>query len=182
MYTAHATPVMERCTLEQPGRSGPMCGAHNRGHSVIRRREQCQVSQLKGAALAMETCQRTATTVWLHARRTARGDRHHRNSGCALVTGGASQREAARRFQCSNNLKQWALGSKTTTTYNAFPFGRIDPAAGGYRWSVQASVLPYIEQGNIYANLDFSNPNGQGDPLIYSARFRSTSAPRTLTA
>jgi prepilin-type N-terminal cleavage/methylation domain-containing protein/prepilin-type processing-associated H-X9-DG protein len=83
-----------------------------------------------------------------------------------------SAREAARRFQCSNNLKQWALGCQNYhSTYNAFPFGRIDPAQGGYRWSFQASVLPYIEQGNVYDNLDFTAANGQQNPLIYGAKF-----------
>lgn len=70
-------------------------------------------------------------------------------------------REAARRMQCSNNLKQWALGVHNYhSTYNAFPFGRIDPAQGGFRWSMNASVTPYIEQNNVYDLTNFSlDPN-----------------------
>lgn len=70
-------------------------------------------------------------------------------------------REAARRMQCSNHLKQWALGVHNYhATYNSFPFGRIDPAQGGFRWSMNASVTPYIEQNNVYALTDFSqDPN-----------------------
>ena len=79
-------------------------------------------------------------------------------------------RESARRMQCSNQLKQWALGCQNYhATYNAFPFGRIDPAVGGYRWSVQASVLPYIEQGSLYSDVDFTDPNSISDPRVTNA-------------
>lgn len=80
-------------------------------------------------------------------------------------------REAARRMQCSNNLKQWSLGCQNYHgTYNSFPFGRIDPASGGYRWSMQASVLPYIEQANVYNIIDYTNPNSINDPKVTGAR------------
>ncbi len=82
-------------------------------------------------------------------------------------------REAARRMQCTNNVKQWALGCHNYhATYEAFPFGRIDPAFGGYRWSMQASVLPYIEQGNVYNFINFSDPNSINDPLVTSAKLK----------
>jgi prepilin-type N-terminal cleavage/methylation domain-containing protein len=72
-----------------------------------------------------------------------------------------SAREAARRTQCTNHLKQWALGVHNYhDTFLSFPFGRIDPAEGGFRWSMNASVTPYIEQGNVYKLTDFSlDPN-----------------------
>lgn len=82
-------------------------------------------------------------------------------------------RESARRMQCTNNLKQLALGCHNYhATYEAFPFGRIAPAFGGYRWSVQAAVLPYIEQGNVYSIIDYSNPNSINDPAVTSAKFK----------
>ncbi len=70
-------------------------------------------------------------------------------------------REAARRMQCSNNLKQWALGAHNyESTFKALPAGRIDPARGGFRWSMNASLTPYIEQSNLYNLTNFAlDPN-----------------------
>ena len=47
---------------------------------------------------------------------------------------------------------------------------RIDPAVGGYRWSVQASVLPYIEQGALYSDVDFNDPASMSDPRVTTAK------------
>jgi prepilin-type N-terminal cleavage/methylation domain-containing protein/prepilin-type processing-associated H-X9-DG protein len=80
-------------------------------------------------------------------------------------------REAARRSQCANHLKQWALGCHNYhSTYEAFPHGRLDPAVGGYRWSMQASVLPYIEQGNVYTIIDYTNPASINDPRVTNVK------------
>ncbi|RCS46052.1 DUF1559 domain-containing protein [Bremerella cremea] len=61
-------------------------------------------------------------------------------------------REAARRMQCTNSLKQLGLASLTYhDTYDSFP-----PAwdsQGG--WSGFARLLPYIEQANIEAAIDW---------------------------
>lgn len=64
-------------------------------------------------------------------------------------------REAARRTQCKNNLKQLGLAMHNyESTFSAFPMaGTIDAD-----FSVQARLLPYVEQGNLQNLLDFTKP------------------------
>jgi prepilin-type N-terminal cleavage/methylation domain-containing protein len=60
-------------------------------------------------------------------------------------------REAARRSQCKNSLKQLGLAMHNYhDTYKAFP-----TAAGGNGFSPHARILPYIDQGPLYATLNF---------------------------
>jgi prepilin-type N-terminal cleavage/methylation domain-containing protein/prepilin-type processing-associated H-X9-DG protein len=60
-------------------------------------------------------------------------------------------REAARRAQCSNNLKQIGLALLNYhTAKNVFPYGR------GSNWGWSAFILPYIEQGSLDGSLDYS--------------------------
>ncbi len=72
-------------------------------------------------------------------------------------------REAARRMQCSNNLKQLALACHNyESATNAFPMAFV-PSIAPYStnainnnqesWGWGALVLPYIEQGNLHAQL-----------------------------
>ncbi|MEQ1826431.1 MAG: DUF1559 domain-containing protein [Pirellula sp.] len=70
-------------------------------------------------------------------------------------------REAARRMQCSNNLKQLALAAHNYHDANRkFPigqhlFGTLVGGASrglGYNWSF--GLLPYIEQSSIYNQFD----------------------------
>ncbi len=84
-----------------------------------------------------------------------------------------SAREAARRAQCTNNLKQMALAVLNfESTYSNLPPG-IGPypddltAGGGGRANVQAQLLPFIEGGNIYSSFNFHlnmNNFGVGTP------------------
>jgi prepilin-type N-terminal cleavage/methylation domain-containing protein/prepilin-type processing-associated H-X9-DG protein len=74
-----------------------------------------------------------------------------------------SAREAARRIQCTNNLKQLGLGLHN---YEIIA-GALPPAAvlGGsgnvvsnwIGWSVQGRILPFMEQGPMFGAINFSH-------------------------
>jgi prepilin-type N-terminal cleavage/methylation domain-containing protein len=61
-------------------------------------------------------------------------------------------REAAARMQCSNNLKQIALGVHNyESTYGQVPPMSIPLGNGtGVRGSIMVALMPYIEQENLY--------------------------------
>ncbi|HEV3004519.1 MAG TPA: DUF1559 domain-containing protein [Pirellulales bacterium] len=80
-------------------------------------------------------------------------------------------REAARRAQCTNNLKQCGIALHTYhDTYQQFPIGywvdsewaytgntgtHIDPPAGWNRGGPLVRMLPYLEQRQAYDLIDF---------------------------
>jgi len=80
-------------------------------------------------------------------------------------------REAARRAHCTNNLKQLALALHNyESTLRVFPG---QPADSLYGFSVQARLLPYIEQGNLQNLIDFRQPlmlaaGGLGNQVLQS--------------
>jgi prepilin-type N-terminal cleavage/methylation domain-containing protein len=65
-------------------------------------------------------------------------------------------REAARRTQCKNNMKQIVLAMHNyESTFRVFP-GLS--SSSQYGFSVQARILPYIDQGNLQNLIDFNIP------------------------
>jgi len=79
-----------------------------------------------------------------------------------------SAREAARRIQCTNNLKQLALSLHNyNSAVGALPPGIVNTTAYGGQsppgslstwtaWSAQSLLLPYVEQGPLYNAANFS--------------------------
>lgn len=67
-------------------------------------------------------------------------------------------REAARRMQCSNNLKQLALGCHNYhDTYKTLPPGFVQqnwPYTGYNDWGWGALILPRIEQQSLYDEIE----------------------------
>lgn len=68
-------------------------------------------------------------------------------------------REAARRMQCTNNLKQVALAMHNYhDTYQAFPPAYTVDAEGNKLHSWRTLLLPYLEQAALYDQIDLSKP------------------------
>ncbi|MEW4566721.1 DUF1559 domain-containing protein [Tautonia sp. JC769] len=107
-------------------------------------------------------------------------------------------REAARRAQCSNNMKQIGLALHNYhSTHNVFPMGSAqtrnmaNPAEirnGWGNWSAQSMLLAFLEQQPVYNAINFGIPNasggGEGQELNTTAvttqinAFQCPSAPR----
>ena len=90
-------------------------------------------------------------------------------------------REAARRSQCSNNLKQLGLGMHNYhTSTGSFPSGGVyAPYSAGYNigwgtWSAQALMLGYLEQSTLYNASNFSWSVGPGQGWAMNKTVSST--------
>ncbi|UUO06325.1 DUF1559 domain-containing protein [Blastopirellula sp. J2-11] len=74
-------------------------------------------------------------------------------------------REAARRINCTNNLKQLGLACHNyADTFKTFPSGGLDftnstPSSTVDTWGWAALILPQIEQNNRYDTLGVSSRN-----------------------
>jgi prepilin-type N-terminal cleavage/methylation domain-containing protein/prepilin-type processing-associated H-X9-DG protein len=65
-------------------------------------------------------------------------------------------REAARRSQCKNNLKQFGVALHNYhEVFSALPNGVVASAAGGWGTSWWARILPYTDQPGLYEQLTF---------------------------
>ncbi len=70
-------------------------------------------------------------------------------------------REAARRMQCSNNLKQIGLAVLGyEETNGTFPAGAAIPKGGGRGNALYAAILPYMEQSGLAQIYNYSLPDG----------------------
>jgi len=68
-------------------------------------------------------------------------------------------REAARRSQCKNNLKQLGLAfANYHDVHNTFPMG--NHGRDGWGMSFYPALLPYLDQTALYEAFDFSVNNG----------------------
>ncbi len=73
-------------------------------------------------------------------------------------------REAARRTECKNNLKQLGLALHNYhDSHLTFPLGAQRHRGMGLSWFV--GILPYLEQQNLYDGFDMHAPNN-GYPFI----------------
>ncbi|MDR3620074.1 MAG: DUF1559 domain-containing protein [Paludisphaera borealis] len=111
-----------------------------------------------------------------------------------------SAREAARRAQCVNNLKQIGLALHNYHQgVGSFPMGATlapvkaigdaisinnDAAGGGWSsWSAQALMLPYMEQAPVYNSINFSwaceqgGMGGQMNSTGYNTKINSMLCP-----
>ncbi len=78
-------------------------------------------------------------------------------------------REAARRMQCSSNMRQLGIALHNYhNTYQTLPasWSKISNSSDG--WSAQSRLLPFLEQFSLAINIDFSK--------TYNAAFITTSA------
>jgi prepilin-type N-terminal cleavage/methylation domain-containing protein/prepilin-type processing-associated H-X9-DG protein len=99
-----------------------------------------------------------------------------------------SAREAARRTQCVNHLKQIALGAhEYEGQHGHYPHGMgprtftfKGPQHGCYRATAQLRLLPNLEQGSLYQEIGFSIDNCLDDYVKKNAQWFRQRIPALL--
>ena len=113
--------------------------------------------------------------------------------GVVLVCGGVlvalllpavqAAREAARRSQCTNNLKQIVLALHNYhDVYKCFPSAVLTDESGRPIRSWRVAILPFMEQQALYKQYDFNQPwDSPRNPRWEELPFPSTAARATAT-
>jgi prepilin-type processing-associated H-X9-DG protein len=100
-------------------------------------------------------------------------------------------REAARRSQCKNNLKQIGLALHNYhDVYGSFPPASVADASGKPMHSWRVLILPFLDQQSLYGEYDFSEPwDGPNNrrlldrmPLVYACPSHANPPGNTNTA
>ncbi|HEX8204209.1 MAG TPA: DUF1559 domain-containing protein [Isosphaeraceae bacterium] len=103
-------------------------------------------------------------------------------------------REAARRLQCSTNLRQMGIALQNYQgAFGVYPFGvgaDRDGAVsqvsspGNRRYSLHSQILPFIEQAALFHALNFSvapfHPDTTGDPRVVTGQGENETAALTV--
>ncbi len=89
-----------------------------------------------------------------------------------MIPAVGAAREAARRSQSKNNLKQIGLALHNyLDTYNSFPPGSIVREDGVVSLSWQASILPYLDQAPLYQQIQMGEDwNGLENMKVRTTR------------
>jgi prepilin-type N-terminal cleavage/methylation domain-containing protein len=95
-------------------------------------------------------------------------------------------REAARRSQCKNNLKQIGLATHNFhDTYNYLAVSARPPGTGTVRLAGMVKILPYVDQAPLYnlydQTLQWSNPNPQMRQVV-STQIPAFNCPSSASA
>lgn len=113
-----------------------------------------------------------------------------------LIPAVQAAREASRRVQCKNNLKQIGVALHSyQSSHQVFPFGvgiDLDGPPDSYtsldnrRYSLHTQILPYLGLNPVYKKIDFSAqpfyPDTTGNPRTVSGIGPNESAAQTVIA